>query len=107
MITFIPVTADEKLSHALAQAKIRGPEISALLHSAFHDGAYLPEGRMAERIRDARENVERLLVAVLAAEQALESSSAVEPAAHNGPVAGSNPASPTTFEPFPGGGAYS
>jgi len=75
-----PVTPDEKLSHALAQAKIRGPEISALLHSAFHDGAYLPEGRAAERIRDARENVERLLVAVLAAEQAIASAAPAAPA---------------------------
>jgi len=73
LMTLQQLTPDEKLSHALAQAKIRGPEISALLHSAFHDGAYLPDGRIAERIRDARENVERLLVAVLAAEQSIAS----------------------------------
>lgn len=87
------VTPDEKLSHALAQAKIRGPEISALLHSAFHDGRYLPEGRMEDRIRDARESVEKLLVAVLAAEQAIASAA---------------PASPANdvLEPFPGGGAF-
>lgn len=88
-----PVTPDEKLSHALAQAKIRGPEIAALLHSAFHDGAYLPEGRVAERIRDARENVERLLVAVLAAEQAIASAAPAAPAND-------------VLEPFPGNGAY-
>lgn len=90
---FIPETADEKLSHALAQAKIRGPEIAALLHSAFHDGRYLPEGRAEERIRNARESVEKLLVAVLAAEQAI---------APTAPVAPAN----DVLEPFPGNGAY-
>lgn len=88
-----PVTPDEKLSHALAQAKIRGPEISALLHSAFHDGAYLPEGRMAERIHDARMNAERLLLAIAEAEEAIAPAASVTPAND-------------VIEPFPGGGTY-
>lgn len=88
-----PVTPDEKLSHALAQAKIRGPEISALLHSAFHDGAYLPEGRVAERIHEARLNAERLLLAIAEAEEAIASAA---------PVATAN----AVLEPFPGNGAY-
>lgn len=99
--------SDDKLCSALAKAKYLCPDVIGSLHSAYYDGLHLPEGYVADRIKDARERVEMLLVAVLAAEQSLESSSEVEPAAHNGPVAGSNPASPTTFEPFPGGGAYS
>jgi len=60
---------DDRLCSALTQAKILGPEIAALLHSAYHDGVYLPDGRVAERITEARKGVEKLLVAVLAAEQ--------------------------------------
>lgn len=88
-----PITPDEKLSHALAQAKIRGPEIAALLHSAFHDGAYLPEGRVAERIHDARLNAERLLLAIAEAEEAIASAASV--------VAAND-----VLEPFPGNGAF-
>lgn len=93
MITFVPVTPDEKLSHALAQAKIRGPEIAAQLHSAFHDGKYLPEGRVAERIHDARLSAERLLLAIAEAEEAIAPAASVTPAND-------------VLEPFPGGGAY-
>lgn len=93
LMIFQPVTPDEKLSHALAQAKIRGPEIAAQLHSAFHDGKYLPEGRAEERIRDARVSAERLLLAIAQAEEALAPAAPVAPA---NDVLGS----------FPGNGAY-
>lgn len=89
-----PITSDEKLSHALAQAKIRGPEIAALLHSAFHDGAYLPEGRVAERVHDARVCAERLLLAIAQAEEAIASAAPARPAND-------------VLEPFPAGGAFS
>lgn len=94
LMIFQPVTPDEKLSHAVAQAKIRGPEIAALLHSAFHDGAYLPEGRVAERIHEARVCAERLLLAIAQAEEALASEA---------PVASAN----AVLEPFPGNGVVS
>jgi hypothetical protein len=63
--------ADTRLCTALSSAKLHAPEIAALLHSAYHDGHCLPEGRVEERIRDARERAEKLLVAILAAEQAM------------------------------------
>jgi uncharacterized protein (UPF0210 family) len=87
-------TTDDKLCSALAKAKHIGPEIIGLLHSAYHDGYRLADGVTAERITEARRYAEKLLVAVLAAEQA------IAPAA---PAGLANDA----MEPFPGGGAYS
>lgn len=63
-------TADDKLCTALSAAKIRGPEIASLLHSAYHDGMYLPTGRIAERIADARRGAEALLAAIVTAQEA-------------------------------------
>ena len=62
--------ADNKLCNALSAAKISGPEIIGVLHSAYHDGYCLPKGYVADRIKEARERAEKLLVAILAAEQA-------------------------------------
>lgn len=64
-------TADDKLCNALSASKTRAPEIIGLLHSAYHDGAHLPAGRVAERLASARHAAEQLLVAILSAEQAL------------------------------------
>jgi len=62
---------NDTLCTALSLSKLYAPEIAALLHSAYHDGYCLPEGRVEERIRDARERAEKMLVAILAAEQAM------------------------------------
>lgn len=87
------MTSDDKLCLALAKAKHLCPDVIGSLHSAYHDGLHLPEGYVADRIKDARERVEMLLVAVLAAEQSLESSSAVEQSPVKRSVGGSNPPS--------------
>lgn len=68
-------TVDDKICSALTASKTRTPNIIGLLHSAYHDGAHLPPGRVAERLASARHDAEQLLVAILAAEQALATES--------------------------------
>ncbi len=95
MFMQITAAADDKLCTALAKAKHLSPEIIGLLHSAYHDGHHIPDGkeRVAERIKDARRHIEAMMVAILAAEQAISPAPLSAPALDR-------------LEPFPGNGAY-
>ena len=64
--------ADTKLCTALSFSKIRGPEISGILHSLYHDAAWLPADIGITRLAEARRHATELLVAILAAEQAMQ-----------------------------------
>lgn len=87
------MTSDDKLCLALAKAKHMSPEIVALLHSAYYDGYHLPNGMVSDRIRDARQYAEKLLLAIGEAELAVSPAAPAAPA--NAPL-----------EPFPGNGAF-
>jgi hypothetical protein len=72
--------ADDKLCSALAKAKHLCPDVIGYLHSAYHDGHHLPEGYVAERLKEARANIEKVLVAILAAQQSIAQAPATGPA---------------------------
>lgn len=69
---------DRKLCSALVEAKTGTPEICCQLHSAYHDRS-LPEPLIRQRLTEARARVEKLLVAILAAEQSIAQAGKSEP----------------------------
>lgn len=69
---------DRKLVDALVSAKTNTPEICCQLHSAYHDRS-LPEALIRQRLTEARARVEKILVAILAAEQSIAPATKSEP----------------------------
>ena len=72
---------DDRLCSALSAAKFRGAEIIGLLHAIYHDRQHIPPRYVTDRLSEARSQAEHIMVAIVAAEQALASQG--KPAAAN------------------------